>query len=230
MIRRKSSFPGPALAWAGLLLIAAAAPRAAQGHSLLVTPQPRDQQDGYKDPPRTPPGTGAPCGIGRMVPPQPETSYSPGQALHVTWSETVTHPGCFVIDFAEANDANFQILGVKSHAGAVGNNPRPWSLDVTLPSTTCATCTLRLRQLMLPQDVPDSQCPPATIPSGDTYYSCANITLGGGSSGGTGGDSGGGTSDSGGGGSGCALGGARASFRALALALLALVARRRRRT
>jgi len=149
----------------------------AQAHALLVAPQPRDQQDGYKDPPRTPPGTGAPCGISRMVPSQPETSYTAGQPLHVTWKETINHPGCFVIDFANANDTNFQILGVKSHAGGSATLPRSWSLDVVLPSTPCTACTLRMRQLMLAADLTDSQCPPATIASGDTYYSCANVIL-----------------------------------------------------
>ena len=220
--------------------VGAAAPRPAAAHSLLVVPMPRDQQDGYKDPPRAPPGTGAPCGIGRMVPPQPSTTYAPGQALHVQWSETVDHPGCFVIDFAQADDANFQILGVKSHSTAAGSTPRAWSLDVTLPNVSCPTCTLRLRQLMLGSDVPESGCPPATIPAGDTYYSCSNVTLGDGS--GTAGDagststttgaggSGSGATGSGSGGGGCALARGPATWSALGLvaAALALAARRRR--
>jgi len=44
-------------------LIASAVASTAYGHARLKSPQPRDNQDGYKDPPRTPPGTGAPCGI-----------------------------------------------------------------------------------------------------------------------------------------------------------------------
>src|SRR6185312_799050 len=76
-------------------------------------------------------------------------------------------------------------------------NPRQWSVAVTLPSTPCAACTLRLRQLMLSADVADSACPPATIPAGETYYSCANVVLGGGT--GTGGSTGaGGTTGAGG--------------------------------
>jgi hypothetical protein len=146
------------------------------GHALLVAPQPRDQQDGYKDPPRAPPGTGAPCGVMRSAM-QPRTTFMAGQPLHVQWTETVTHPGCFVIDFASANDAAFQVLGVKSHSTAAGNPPRAWSLDVVLPAAPCAACTLRLRQLMLPADVPETQCPPTTIPLGSTYYSCSNVTL-----------------------------------------------------
>ncbi len=150
----------------------------AWGHSLLVVPQPRDQQDGYKDPPRAPPGTGAPCGVMRMAPPtQPQTTFAAGQKLNVQWKETINHPGCFVVDFANASDTGFTILGVKSHAGAVGAMPRSWNVDVVLPSAPCPACTLRLRQLMLTADVPDAMCPPATIPAGDTYYSCSNVIL-----------------------------------------------------
>jgi hypothetical protein len=165
----------------------------ARAHGLLVAPKPRDQQDGYKDPPRAPPGTGAPCGVGRTVPPQPETNYAPGLPLTIQWTETVDHPGCFVIDFANQGDMNFQILGVKSHATATGGTPRSWSLDVTLPSTPCTGCTLRLRQLMLAANVPDSACPPNPIPAGATYYSCANVTLGADAAGG--GSSAGGTAN-----------------------------------
>jgi hypothetical protein len=175
MIRLSDVSPARlALGTAAALLLLGSAP--VMGHSLLVLPKPRDMQDGYKDPPRAPPGTGAPCGVMRAAT-QPQTTYVAGQPLHVQWSETITHPGCFVIDFASANDASFQVLGVKSHSTAAGGTPRPWSLDVTLPSAPCAACTLRLRQLMLAADVPESQCPPATIPLGATYYSCSNVTL-----------------------------------------------------
>jgi len=165
-------------------VIASVIASTAHGHARLKNPQPRDNQDGYKDPPRTPPGTGAPCGISEATT-QPHTTLTPGMALTVTWEETVTHPGCFVIDFSPANDANFTVLGVKSHMNAPApanpttSNPRQWSVGVTLPTTPCPKCTLRLRQLMLASDVADSACPPATIPSGSTYYSCANIALSG---------------------------------------------------
>ena len=87
-----------------------------------------------------------------------------------------------------AGDADFQVLGVKSHAGAAGGKPRPWSLDVTLPSAPCDDCTLRVRQLMLGADLPDAQCPPASVASGSTHYSCANVVLAGGNGDGAGGD------------------------------------------
>jgi hypothetical protein len=185
---------------AALVAIASLVPSTAHGHARLKNPQPRDNQDGYKDPPRTPPGTGAPCGISEAST-QPHTPLTPGAAITVTWEETVNHPGCFVIDFSPANDANFTVLGVKSHMNAPApanpttTNPRQWSVGVTLPSTPCPKCTLRLRQLMLASDVADSACPPATIPSGSTYYSCANVALSG-SGGATGGGGAGGAAGS----------------------------------
>jgi MYXO-CTERM domain-containing protein len=152
-----------------LLGVVTWAPRV-RAHTLLVTPPPRDERDGYKDP-------SGPCGVFRTSPPQPLTEYTAGESLHVEWRETIDHPGCFVIDFAETDDRNFQILGVKSHQGAAGGMPRDWSLDVTLPRENCTGCTLRSRQLMLAADVPEAQCPPSSVPSGATYYSCANIVL-----------------------------------------------------
>ena len=139
-------------------------------HALVVTPTSRDGSDSHKDP-------SGPCGVARTVPPQPQGNYAAGQTLHVEWTETVNHPGCFVVDFSMAGDTDFQVLGVKSHASAAGGTPRPWSLDVTLPSTPCDDCTLRVRQLMLGADLPDAQCPPASVATGSTYYSCANVVL-----------------------------------------------------
>src|SRR6266540_7012509 len=163
------------------------APRPVLGHALLVTPPPRDMQDGYKDPPRAPPGTGAPCGISEAAS-QPHTNLTSG-AMTVNWKETVNHPGCFVVDFSPAGDANWVQLAVKSHMNPPSASvPRNWSVGVTIPSAPCTKCTLRVRQLMLNNDVTDAQCPPATIPAGATYYSCANITIGG--STGTGGTTG----------------------------------------
>src|SRR5262245_48190799 len=114
-------------------IFVAAVASTAYGHARLKNPAPRDNQDGYKDPPRAPPGTGAPCGISEAAT-QPHTTLTPGMAMTVTWEETTTHPGCFVIDFAPANDANFQIIGRKSHANAPAptnptiTNARQWSV------------------------------------------------------------------------------------------------------
>jgi len=182
-------------------VIAAAVASTAHAHARLKNPTPRDNRDGYKD--MTPPGTGAPCGITRTAA-QPSSNLTPGATVTVTWEETVNHPGCFVLDFSAANDGNFQVIGRKSHMNAPTPNPttqspRQWSMSVTLPSAPCTACTLRLRQMMLPSEVSEANlatgCPPATVPANSTYYSCANVVLGGasgtgGSSGGTGGATG----------------------------------------
>jgi hypothetical protein len=176
--------------------IVAAAASTAYGHARLMTPTPRDNRDGYKD--MTPPGTGAPCGIVRAAS-QPSSNLTAGATLNLAWEETIDHPGCFVIDFSAANDQDFQIIGRKSHANppAKTGNPgtRKYTMSVTLPSTPCTACTLRLRQMMLSADVPEANlataCPPATIPANVTYYSCANVVLGGGGASGTGGAGGG---------------------------------------
>ena len=193
-------------------------------HTLVVTPTSRDGSDSHKDP-------NGPCGVARTVPPQPQASYAPGQTLHVEWTETVSHPGCFVVDFSATGDTDFQVLGVKSHAGAAGGTPRPWNLDVTLPSTPCDDCTLRVRQLMLGADLTDAQCPPASVATGSTYYSCANVVLAGGNGGGTGGNAATGGAAGSSGGSGCsfsAVGPGAPGAVALGLALIALALRRRR--
>src|SRR3982751_255898 len=97
--------------------LVAAVTSAAHGHARLKSPAPRDNHSDYKSPPVGGVGTGEPCGVARATT-QPNTVLTPGAALTVSWEETVTHPGCFVIDFSPANDANFQILGVKSHMNA----------------------------------------------------------------------------------------------------------------
>lgn len=194
-------------------VIATAFAATAHGHARLKNPTPRDNRDGYKD--MTPPGTGAPCGITRTAA-QPSSNLTPGATVTVTWEETVNHPGCFVLDFSAANDGNFQVIGRKSHMNAPAPNPsaaapRQWSMSVTLPSAPCTACTLRLRQMMLSGDVSEANlatgCPPATIAANTTYYSCANVVLGGAS--GTGGSSGGTGGATGTGGRGGNAGGGR---------------------
>jgi hypothetical protein len=146
----------------------------ARAHALLETPAPRDQQDGYKD--------GTACGVARASS-QPSTTYRGGQELEVKWLETVNHNGCFLVELSMAGDRDFQVLGRTSHgnppapADPTSVDPRRWSQLVTLPNISCDDCTLRLRQLMLDQDLTGDACPPATIPAGATYTTCANITL-----------------------------------------------------
>jgi hypothetical protein len=147
----------------------------ADAHSLLDQPAPRDRQDGYKD--------GSACGVSFDAA-QPVTHYVAGQTIQVQWLETVDHSGCFLVELSAGGDQDFQILGRKSHSnppapeGATSAEPRHWSLDVTLPAAACSGCTLRLRQLMLDEDVPADACSAVGAPPGSTYTTCANITVG----------------------------------------------------
>jgi hypothetical protein len=146
----------------------------ADAHSLLDQPAPRDRQDGYKD--------GSACGVGFDAA-QPVTSYASGRTVNVKWLETVDHNGCFLVEFSAGGDRDFQVLGRKSHSnpplpeGATSAEPRPWSLDVTLPAVACSGCTLRLRQLMLDADVAADACSADGAAPGTTYTTCANVTL-----------------------------------------------------
>lgn len=157
-------------------------PGRVDAHALLDEPAPRDQQDGYKD--------DSPCGVGFDAS-QPVTRYAPGQALKVQWLETVDHPGCFLVEFSRGADQDFQILGRMSHSNpplpeaATTAEPRHWSMDVTLPAGACSGCTLRLRQLMLDEDVAADACSAANAVPRSIYTTCANITLEGGGSAGS---------------------------------------------
>ncbi len=137
----------------------------APAHSVLVAPTPRDNSDSNKDP-------SGPCGPKRYAT-QPQTRVAPGDPVVVRWTETVDHPGCFVVDLARANDAAWEQLVVVTHA-TQGTAPRDYQTTVALPADlACDECTIRVRQIMLAAETPD--CPPANVANGATYYSCANV-------------------------------------------------------
>lgn len=213
------------------LLLLLAASSQARAHARLIDPVPRNTQDGYKEPLAV-----ANCGVARNVN-QPVTTLTAGSTITVYFEETINHSGCFIVDLsAGGNDQNWMELAVVPHNTAT-TTPREYQTDVTLPAgVTCQGCTLRLRQLM----VPNAGCPPANVPSGATYYSCANIVLEegaaapdagatAGSSSSSGGTTGSTSQDNGGGdsGGGCACvaklptGAAPAGLLGLALVLLA---------
>ena len=177
------------------------APSLVLAHTRLDYPPARDMRDDHKDS-----NGGAPCGIARTSA-QPLTMLAPGAPVDVKWTETVDHPGCFLIDFSSAGDANFQMLANVKHV-ATGGTPRAYTKAVTVPTNPCTACTLRVRQVMLANET--TVCPPATIPTDVTYYACGNVVFagaqtgaGGGSAGGAGGRSGsGGTQGAGGRGGG----------------------------
>jgi MYXO-CTERM domain-containing protein len=204
---------------AGLLLGSLATARGwAFAHVKMLEPTPRDNRDDHKN-------DAAPC-IARTAT-QAVGKLTAGATVTVKFGETVSHPGCFLVDFAESDTAAWQMLGTIPHSN-VGNpsdaKPRMYSKDVKLPDKPCTKCILRVRQIMLNAEPPT--CPPATVPAGDTYYSCANVELaaggavdagapGGdastGGSGGTGGSASSGTGGSASGGSTGSGGSANAS-------------------
>ncbi len=153
----------------GWLLVAGVVvvPAAALAHARLVTPAPRNNQDGYKDPLLVPA-----CGVARNGS-QPVTDFAAGTRVQVEFEETVNHSGCFVLDISVDNDQTWTQLAVVQHDTSQPT-PRPYDTFVDLPAgVTCTQCTMRLRQLM----VADNGCPPANVPSGATYHTCANIRL-----------------------------------------------------
>ena len=108
------------------------------------------------------------------------------------FEETVNHPGCFLIDFSPAGEANWQELANVRHvdtlpnpsvagvAGGTTNNPaRQYMQAITMPNVTCTDCTLRVRQVMMDLRGGEAACPPSPIGNVQTYFSCANIVLAG---------------------------------------------------
>ncbi|MBC8132476.1 MAG: hypothetical protein H7X95_05795 [Deltaproteobacteria bacterium] len=146
----------------------------AWAHARLDAPPGRDMRSDHKDT-----NGGPPCGIARTAS-QPSMTLTAGATVDVKWTETVNHPGCFLIDFSSAGDTNFQLLANVKHV-TTGGTPRAYTKTVTLPTTPCVACTLRVRQIMLANET--VACPPATIPFDASYYACGNVVLTGGDGG-----------------------------------------------
>ena len=108
--------------------------------------------------------------------------YTPGQALNISITETIHHPGFFLVQFSPDSVNGFwnaanQLANVANGA-TVGNR----SINVVIPTTPCTNCMLRVLQQM--DDQP-----------GQFYVHCLDIKIaaavvtpppgGGSSSGGT---------------------------------------------
>lgn len=150
------------------------APTASRAHARLDSPPARDAgqigSDSHKDP-------NGPCG--KIAPTNRPAQYQAGSSIQVQWTETINHPGCFLIGLSTKMDPTAQtdftqIANIKhTTQGAV---PRPYMATVQLPAgVTCTQCTLQLRQIMLAAET--DPCPPATIAANTTYYTCADVTL-----------------------------------------------------
>lgn len=148
-------------------------PATALAHAELLEPPPREANDGVKV---------GPCGT---VPRGTAfTQLQPGQQLTVKWKETIDHSGCFDILFSPANDQNWVRLTRIPDEGGTPN--RNYQTTVTLPNTTCASCTLAMRQIMLSSDgkpadatrVCNGNDPDSLDGGAPTYFACANIRVG----------------------------------------------------
>jgi hypothetical protein len=150
----------------------------ASAHARWVEPVPRDNSTGHKN-------EMFPCGgQPARADTQAVTTLAPGATYMFRFEETITHPGCFLVDISMAGEANWQPLANVKHVNTPPNPsaqaPRPYMLSVTLPNMTCTDCTLRVRQVMMDRaGGEDAPCPPDPLANVPTYFSCANIVLAG---------------------------------------------------
>ncbi|MBY0472203.1 lytic polysaccharide monooxygenase [bacterium] len=108
-----------------------------------------------------------PCGVARNVGTQTTTNLTPGQTLTITFQETIDHPGYYQIWFSpNADDSGMVLLRDNIPDIQGGAMPHNYSTTVTVPSTPCANCTIRMIQVM------------AENPNVPTYYySCSNVQI-----------------------------------------------------
>jgi MYXO-CTERM domain-containing protein len=143
------------------------------GHARLTSPPPRSQADDIKD------FNGGLARCTDEASSVPAKAVVAGSVFKVKWDETVNHPGCFVISLRQQPEGAFEELATVPHSNAspspTQQNPRKYSTDIRLPEVTCDHCVLLLRQIML--GTQKAPCPPASIPTGASYYSCADLRL-----------------------------------------------------
>lgn len=115
------------------------------------------------------------------------TTLAPGTTITVKWKETIDHPGHYRISFDD-NGQDFVIPAdittntegmpnviddmIPDIQGALPAGGREYTSQVTLPNIECDNCTLQVTQLMT--DKPPYS---AGAASDDIYYQCADIKL-----------------------------------------------------
>jgi MYXO-CTERM domain-containing protein len=141
-----------------------------------------------------------PCEGGQRGTPM---EFEAGSTITVTWSETIDHPGYFLISFdPDGDDFDGDGDGEMDYPASVNGDDEPsgngdlvllevedtggadFSAEVTLPNMACDNCTLQLIQNM------GERTPMANNPTAHLYFRCADITLVGGDGGGEGGSGG----------------------------------------
>ncbi|WP_394822721.1 hypothetical protein [Pendulispora albinea] len=144
------------------LLLASAS---AWGHAVLTSPVPRDLTCDDAD------CKVGPCG-GRS-PGAPKYKFEKTGDLKLSWTETIDHEGCFVVELSKTgDDKNFQVLQtIPDDANGV---PLTRTSTIRLDGgVECEHCVLRVRQIMSGSS---AGCTAATDAS--TYFSCADIIIG----------------------------------------------------
>jgi len=102
------------------------------------------------------------------------TTYAAGQTITVEFDEYIGHTGrirvAFDPDGADLADFNAHVLAdIPDPSGDGGRK----TIQVTLPDTPCARCTLQLIQVMNG----NTRDPIANPTGASTYYDCADIVL-----------------------------------------------------
>ena len=101
----------------------------------------------------------------------------------VRFEETVDHPGCFLDRLLRQRRHELAGLANVKHVGTAPDSqtdqrPRAYMKEVTLPSTPCTACTIRVRQVMMESRGGEAApCPPMPLGNTPTYFSCANVVL-----------------------------------------------------
>jgi hypothetical protein len=155
------------------VLLLAAAPAAA--HVRLLAPAPR-----YGDEMKF-----GPCGRLGGTRSASVSTFAPGQAITVSFEETINHPGFYRIAFDPAGDAALapptwdpatqawsNPAGVLVLADRIADAPVGLTrreVQVTLPDVECSACTLQLIQVMTDKPPYDG--------GDDFYYQCADLVL-----------------------------------------------------
>jgi len=156
-----------------LLAAALALPSAAGAHVQLVSPTSRygtEMKFG-------------PCGRIGGVRTANVTTFAPGETITVVFDELIDHPGFFRIAFDPDGDDDLAPptwngtawvppAGVQVLADQIPDAPAGLThgaVQVALPSTPCAGCTLQLIQVMTDKPPFDG--------GDDFYYQCADLAL-----------------------------------------------------
>lgn len=90
--------------------------------------------------------------------------YTAGQALNITLTETINHPGRFLVQFSPDSVNGFWLAANQLANVADTQSGGNRSINVVIPSTPCTNCMLRVLQQM--DDQP-----------GEFYVHCFDITI-----------------------------------------------------